>query len=1702
MGVDYRLLGPLAVVRDGVPVELGAYRQRALLGLLLANAGMVLSTERILDELWGETSGTDKQGSLWVYVSGLRTALEPGRAKRSEGAILLTRAPGYVLAVDGDDTDVGRFERAIAEARLLVETDPQTASDTLAAGLAMWRGHAYEEFMYEPWAQAEIARLEELRVEAIEDRLDADLRTGLAHELVPELHSLVRQHPLRERLLTSLMLALYRCGRAAEALRACASFRQRLVVEMGIEPSRAVRDLEHQILLDDGELLLAPTTTRRSSGLTVRGYEMREELGRGAFGSVHRAYQPIVGREVAIKVIRPELADDPAFIRRFEAEAQLVAGLEHPHIVPLYDYWREPGVAYLVMRLVDAGSLADALALGALPADRAATVFGQISSALGAAHRSGVIHRDVTLENILIDRDGNAYLNDFQIARAADGDASPPIRWYTSPEQLSGRPVSPASDIYSLAAVAATALTGMPGEYEQVRGALAPAVRAVLDRATATDPARRYPDAATFGTALRDALGAPMVPPLGETENPYKGLRAFGPVDVGDFFGRERLVERLVARLGEPGTRGRFVAVVGPSGSGKSSVVRAGLVPALRQGALPMSAAWFGIDMTPAAHPFEELEAALARVATDSVTGLLDVLLKPGGVGCAVRNVLPDDQTQLLLVIDQFEELFTQVDEDTAGRFIDELVDMVTAPATKVRVVITLRADFYDRPLLHRGLGELLREGTEVVTPMSVAELGAAITGPASRVGVDVEPAVVSEIITAILDRPGALPLLQYTLTELFDSRVGRTITMAAYCAGGGVSRSLARRADSLLAGLGAETTETARNVFLRLVNLDDSAATVTRRRTLVVELEELDDRGRVERALDAFGRHRLLTFDRDPVTRGPTVEISHEALLTEWDTLRGWIDDAHDDLRTHRHLIAEMTAWTASTDSPDYLLRGARLDAVVEWAGTTTMGLRPAELRFLDASLAARTAEQHIAEDQARRQVRINRRLRALLVGVAVLLAASLVGGLLAWRQRARADDAATEADARRLTALALDESDNERALLFAAEAARLDVSRATRASLLAALSRNPALIASTHREHPMVGLAVSPDGRRIAVGGSETTLYEAATLGRIATSDLSTDKLAFQPGGRQLAVAATDILTDRVVRLLDPATLEETALRLGGLPDSRSVVLHLRYSAGGRFLAADFGGNDANSILVWDVANPERPFGRVDISSDAFALSPDGRFLYAKSDSAPSRGVVAIYDTATGQHLRSNDFSLDARSLGVDDRSDLLEVSPDGTRLAVADFHDLVLLDATTLSVQRRLEGTSEQLNTIEFSHDGTIVAAGTEEGTVVLWEVAAGTRRDQLHGQAGSTQGIAFSPDDATLYSVSDGLLVWDLRGDRRLIRRIAQVVPGDSFSDLAVAPDGNNVAYFDTTASAENADTIQFRDVMTGELGDPIATGHSNWDWRPTDGQQFATADRDGFVRVWDRRRGQLIAERQVTHRSIGGIAYTNDGQRIVVGERSGAVLQVDAETLDPVGDRIERDLDIRRMFTTPDPRTVLVLLTGDAYALIDLVEGTVERRADLGIVPAWLDVSPDGKRLAVGATTGQVGVIDLGSGEWVRPPIDAHDGWVQRVAYAPAGATFASSGDDGQLVLWDGTTGDQLATLVPVHPNVSAAVEFQADGHTLLIASHDGALYTFDTRLESWIDRACTVVPRNLTEHEWTEAIGDRPYHETCSHRPK
>jgi hypothetical protein len=361
---------------------------------------------------------------------------------------------------------------------------------------------------------------------------------------------------------------------------------------------------------------------------------------------------------------------------------------------------------------------------------------------------------------------------------------------------------------------------------------------------------------------------------------------------------------------------------------------------------------------------------------------------------------------------------------------------------------VTLRADFYDRPLRHRGIGELLHDGTQVITPMTPEELERAICGPVEPLGVTFEPALVAELVRDVVDRAGALPLLQYTLTELFERRQGARIADATYQEIGGVLGALVNRAEGLLAGLGDDAHDVTRQVFLRLVTLGEGADD-TRRRVLRSELEQLDvDRSTLQAVLDTFGRHRLLGFDRDPVTRSPTVEISHEALLTEWVRLRDWIDAARHDVRNQRRLAEAMRDWDAAGRRDDYLLRGGRLEQLHGWATTTTFSLSRPEQEFLDASVAERDRAGEEEREREQRAVEAERRERQRARQVVGLAAVGVVIGLLAmfgivqWRSasgaKADTDSLLTVAELIGASEVAYANDDAELALLYAVQAVR----------------------------------------------------------------------------------------------------------------------------------------------------------------------------------------------------------------------------------------------------------------------------------------------------------------------------------------------------------------------------------------------------------------------------------------------------------------------------------------------------------------------------------------------------------------------------------------------------------------------------------------------------------------------------------------
>ncbi|MEL7156903.1 MAG: BTAD domain-containing putative transcriptional regulator, partial [Actinomycetota bacterium] len=401
------VLGPVGARVDGRLLDLGGRRQRRLLAAL-AIEPIAVGADRLADRVWGDGAlPEDPRRTLRTYIARLRQAL-------GDTESILTLDSGWRLNPELVVVDTEQLRDCVDRASA-PGLDAHGRLAAVDAALELYAGQPFGDLADEDWVRGEAERLTQLQTTLIERRYQAMLDAGRHTEAVPELAAEVEANPLRDRLVGLQMLALHRSGRQAEALRAFQAHRSRLADELGLEPGAELVELERRILADDASLLLTD-----SPGRALRSYRLGEQLGEGAFAMVYRGTQPSLGREVAVKIIRSELANRPEFIRRFEAEAHLVARLEHPRIVPLYDYWREPDRAFLVFRYLRGGTLeAQLTRSGPLPLDDAIRMIDHVGGGLTAAHEAGVIHRDVKPANVFCDEAGNYYLGDFGIALEA-----------------------------------------------------------------------------------------------------------------------------------------------------------------------------------------------------------------------------------------------------------------------------------------------------------------------------------------------------------------------------------------------------------------------------------------------------------------------------------------------------------------------------------------------------------------------------------------------------------------------------------------------------------------------------------------------------------------------------------------------------------------------------------------------------------------------------------------------------------------------------------------------------------------------------------------------------------------------------------------------------------------------------------------------------------------------------------------------------------------------------------------------------------------------------------------------------------------------------------------------------------------------------------------------------------------------------------
>jgi WD40 repeat protein/DNA-binding SARP family transcriptional activator len=1627
--------------------DLGTRKAEALLVYLVATR-RPQAREVLADLLWDERSQRQALSNLRVVLAALRKHLAPYFTIERDSVALNPDAPIW--------SDSGELEARLQALHRAGGIASEAEAQQLGQALDLYRGEFLEGFYardsrgFDEWLVRERERLHRLALGGLHELVEHALQSGDYQGGLARAAQLLALDSLDETAHRQMMQLLAFSGRRSEALAQFESCRRLLWDELGMEPSAAVKALAEKIRAGE---LARPRPPLRA----IRGYELQEQIGSGSYGAVYRAYQPAVGREVAVKVILPQYANDPQFIRRFEVEAQVIARLESPRIVPLYDYWREPDGAYLVMRLLKGGSVEGLLGNGPLEAGRAVELVEQVAAGLSLAHGQGVIHRDLKPANILLDESGNAYLADFGLAKVLEGDGrqsgtgeviGTPL--YMSPEQLRNLALGPASDQYSLGIILYELLAGQAPFPEgslaelidrQLNRAL-PAVREarpelpaevdeVIGRATAKDPAARYPDALALAAAFRQALFGQAAParvsrpmPGVALANPYKGLSAFEEADAADFFGREALAERLVGRLGEAGEFARFLAVVGPSGSGKSSLVKAGLLPALRGGALPGSDKWYIVELLPGSHPFEELEINLLRVATNPALSLAEHLRRDRrGLARAARLALPGEGDELLLVIDQFEELFTLVeDRDEAKRFLDNLHAAATEPRSRVRVVVTLRADFYDRPLMHPDFSALVQARTEVVVPLSADELERAIRLPAERAGVEVEPGLATALVADTVQQPGALPLLQFALMELFERRGDHTLALADYQALGGVEGVLEGRAEAVYGGLAEAGQAAARQLFLRLVTLGEGVED-TRRRALLSELEGLggdSPDGGMGPVIEAFGKARLLSFDRDPLTRTPTVEVAHEALLREWGRLREWLDGSRDDLRMQRVLGGAAADWEKSGREESFLLRGVRLDGYAAWQETSGLALTGGERAYLEASLAARQARREAEAQRQAREAALERRSRRVLRGlVAVFAVAAVVAGLLslfAFSQQRIAARAAQVNQSLALAAqsrLALQAGNLDLALALGMEANRIPdpPGQAQMALSEAAYAPGTVRLFLGHQK-PVMSIAVSPDGR-----------YGLSGDGR------------WDPRSQEDQAGVIylwDLETGEALRRLEGHT--DAVLDLAFTPDGRQAISASR----------------DKTVIHWDLETGEilRRFTAHQDGVPTVAVSPDGRLAASGSGRltfgepfSAADNSVRLWDLQSGEEIRRFELFTD----GVSG----LSFTPDGRRLAVSGIADgLTLIDLETGKALVRPGGWDE-MSEVAVSPDGgkALTAASTPLNNhagfgfpVTLWDLQTGEALKQLVGHNSSVFGLVISPDGRRALGGSNTLIEWDLETGEQVSRF--------NFSANAIAyrPDGR------TALIGSEDGTVRLLVLDPGAEIGRFPTGSEfvkDVAYSP-DGRTALTNDTQD-LHLWDLETGKNIW----TVNSTGGFVYHSfspDGKQILASEVD-FVNVMDAATGEKLG-KLEGGI----VFAF-DPDSRIVLSGIDKLIHWDLKTGERVKEIDTGDV-AGVAISPDGRTALSAEFDGSVNWWDLETGERLRR-MEGHTNFVWSVAFVDD-RTALSASEDSTMILWDLESGSPIRSFLG-HSGGIKRVALSPDRRLALTASRDKTMILWDVQ---------------------------------------
>ncbi|MFI1031358.1 WD40 repeat domain-containing protein [Streptomyces sp. NPDC020951] len=1161
----------------------------------------------------------------------------------------------------------------------------------------------------------------------------------------------------------------------------------------------------------------------------------------------------------------------------------------------------------------------------------------------------------------------------------------------------------------------------------------------------------------------RTAVEEAPAPAVANVQAPYRGLSRFEPDDQALFFGRDRMVDELKQLVWEH----RFAVLFGASGSGKSSLLRAGLIPRLSEEVARLESPAALRILTPGHRPATTYGHLLAPA---------------------------EGEPESWVVVDQFEEAFTLCrDRTERTRFFDLLL-AARDPESRVRVLIAVRADFYARCAEHRDLANALHHAGLLLSPMTADELREVVVRPAQAVGLRVERELTARLVEEVLDEPGGLPMLSHVLLETWRRRRGGMLTLAAYQAVGGVHGAIAASAEQVYGKLDADHARTARQLLLRMVEPGQGTPD-TRRPLLRAELAEWSG-PHVSLVVDRLARARLLTADEEGV------QLAHEALITCWPRLHGWIEEDRERLRHQRQLTEAARTWLEHDRDPGVLYRGSRLARAKELFADDDGMLTTTEQDYLTSALAARDAESRTAARAARRR-------RALLGTLSAVLAVALVAVLVAWTQHRDNQRRRTDAAARRIAQVAdaLRTTDPRTAQLLGLAAWHVAELPETRLALLGALAQPETDTFTDPKPGSSPTRFLIHSGRTLlAADGGTWRTWDVATHRRLASGPLPDGTVVDAgPDGRLLVIAGDDD-----VRLWDTSTGRwtgttlptDTAVGFGADGSSYTVI-----------------GPDDDRVRLLSATDGAPLFETWVADPAGAAPSTDGRLTaVCLSGHAPQ-----VWDTARRRALPG--AWEDSGVLCDDDHSIPVFGGPGAgaDRFAVISSSGVHVWDAASGRLIADLADPG--VRSVAFSADGAFLAT-SDDSEISVWRLASAPapvfrhplNNEDLYG------GLAWDPDRPLLRYLEGGTVhTLDLAG------AVSPAWRDDPLNMVRLSPDGRTLA---TAEGSRTGYRFQLRDTRDGHVlrtlppvplplsrdshesvaardtvalmalspeGDTLAYGVSA-PGLPVSAQRFT---------LWDLARGRARTTLDLATPQSGGSVVT-----LALGPGGHALYAARIPGAGELSDEVWDTARHRQTAVYPDAAGTALAIRPDGRLLVGssrtvrLPSGTVHTH-DLiqGDEIGAFAFTPDGSLLAAGDLTGRVALWDgslrhrAGVLRSVFPtPLGDSAETISALAVSPDGRTLAVGGTAGTLQLWDIATQQPLSGPLTTPGDAIASLAFSRDSTTLVAAGRYVPLqrYTIDPAQAG--TRICARTgDANLTRAQWHTYVPDAPYRKVCGH---